>query len=104
MAGNSGYNMGVTSSPDTQRASSQDRLDLAGQAILNLLHKAAGVAEANTRRVEEIAQTLSARLRAVENKNAELEAENQRCRERSKRAEHWLLRIHSEIQENLIRE
>jgi hypothetical protein len=90
---------------ETQRASSQteDRLDLAGQAILNLLHKAAGAAEGNTRRAGEIAQTLSAQLRASENKNVELQAENQRCRERSERAERWLRRIHSEIQENLIR-
>jgi len=36
-------------------------------------------------------------------KIAELEAENRLYRERSERAEEWLRRIYSEIQDNLIR-
>ncbi len=81
----------------------QDQLDLAGQAILSLLDKAAGAAEANTRRAVETVQELSGQLRAAENKIAELEAENHLYRERSERAEQWLRRIYSEIQDNLIR-
>jgi hypothetical protein len=90
---------------ETENTLSQrkDQLDLAGQAILSLLHKAAEAAEENTRRAVETAQKLSGQLRAVENRIAELEAENHVYRERSERAEEWLRRKYSEIQENLIR-
>ena len=81
----------------------QDQLDLAGQAILSLLDKAARAAEASTRRAVETAQELSGQLRAAENRIAELEAENHLYRERSERAEEWLRRIYSEIQDNLVR-
>ena len=37
-----------------------DQLDSAGRAILNLLHKAAGAAEANSRQALETAQTSQA--------------------------------------------
>jgi chromosome segregation ATPase len=82
----------------------KDQLDLAGQAILNLLDKAAGAAEANTRRAVETVQELSGQLRAAENRIAELEAENQLYRDRLERAEEWLRRIYSEIQGRFIRE
>jgi hypothetical protein len=91
---------------DTESAPSRrkDQLDLAGQAILSLLEKAADAAEANSRRAVETTQQLSAQLRAAENKIAKLEAENQLYRDRSRRAEEWLRRIYSEIQESFIRE
>jgi len=53
------------------------QLDSAGQAILKLLHKAAGVAEANIRQALETAQKLSHQLHAAQNRIAELEAEIQ---------------------------
>jgi hypothetical protein len=40
----------------------------------NLLHKATGVAEANSRRALETAQKFSSQLRAAEDRIAELEA------------------------------
>ena len=48
-------------SRDRDSAASNDssQLDSAGQAILKLLHKAAGVAEANSRHALETAQKLS---------------------------------------------
>ena len=52
-----------------------DQLDKAGQTILSLLHKAAGVAEENSRHALDMAQKLSHQLRAAENRIAELEAE-----------------------------
>jgi hypothetical protein len=52
-----------------------DQLDKAGQTILQLLHRAAGVAEENSRHVVETAQKLSHQLRAAEDRIAELEAE-----------------------------
>ena len=66
------------------------QLDFAGRAILQLLHKAAGTAEANSRHALETAQSLSSQLRAAEDRVAELEAEVHQYRERAERAEEWL--------------
>ena len=52
-----------------------DQLDLAGQSILRLLHKAAGVAEENSRHALGMAEKLSQQLRAAEGRLAEMEAE-----------------------------
>ena len=43
-----------------------DHLDRAGQTIMHLLNKAAGVAEENSRNAIEMAQRLSDQLRAAE--------------------------------------
>ena len=51
------------------------QLDRAGQTILQLLHKAAGVAEANSKHALDMAQKLSHQLRTAEDRIAELEAE-----------------------------
>src|SRR5262249_14962356 len=79
-----------------------DQLDSAGQAILKLLHKAAGATEANSRQALEAAQRLSSQLRAAEDRIAELEAEVQQDRERAERAENWLHKISAEIEDRLI--
>ena len=47
----------------------------AGQAILNLLHKAADTAEANSRQALETAQKLSSQLEAAKDRIARLESE-----------------------------
>ena len=52
-----------------------DQVDKAGQTILGLLHKAAGVAEANSQHALDMAQEISHQLRAAEDRIAELEAE-----------------------------
>jgi hypothetical protein len=85
-------------------ASSKDasQLDSAGEAILGLLHKAAGAAEAHSRQVLEMAQKLSSQLRAAEDRMVELEAEVQHYRGKSERAEEWLSRISTEIEDRLI--
>ena len=81
-----------------------DQLDSAGQAILKLLHKAAGAAEANSREALETAQQLSSQLRAAAERIAELEAEIHHYREKSERAEEWLRKISMEIEDRLISE
>jgi hypothetical protein len=48
-----------------------DQLDGAGQTILQLLNKAAGIAEENSRYTTEMAQRLSGKLRAAEGRIAE---------------------------------
>ena len=81
-----------------------DQLDKAGQTILKLLHKAAGVAEQNSRHALDMAQKLSHQLRAAEDRIAELEAEVDLHREKSDRAEQWLHKVYTEIEERFIRQ
>ena len=57
------------------RTATTVRLDKAGQTILQLLNKAADVAEQNSRHAIDTAQRLSHQLRAAEDRIAELEAE-----------------------------
>jgi hypothetical protein len=85
------------SSPDDA-----DQLDKAGQTILRLLHKAAGVAEENSRHALEMAQTLSNQLRAADDRIAELEAEVALYRQKSDRAEQWLHKIYTEIEDGFL--
>ena len=80
-----------------------DQLDRAGQTILQLLNKAAGVAEENSRHAIETAQRLSHQLRAAENRIAELEAEVAAYQEQAERAEQWLHRVYSAIEERFMR-
>ena len=72
--------------------------------MLKLLHKAAGAAEANSRQALATAQKLSSELHATEDRIVELEAELQHYREKSERAELWLSKISSEIEDRLINE
>ena len=80
------------------------QLDNAGQAIMRLLHKAAGVAEANGQHALDMAQKLSHQLRAAEDRIAELEADVQTYQERADRAEQWLHKIYTDVEERFIRQ
>ena len=81
-----------------------DQLDRAGQTILQLLHKAAGVAEENSRHALDMAQKLSHQLRATEDRVAELEAEVQLYRDKADRAEQWLHKVYTEIEDRFLRQ
>jgi DNA repair exonuclease SbcCD ATPase subunit len=81
-----------------------DQLDKAGQTVLQLLHRAAGVAEDNSRHALEMAQEFSQQLRAAEERIAELEAEIDTYRDRADRAEQWLHRVYSEIENRFLRQ
>ena len=87
---------------DSATSNGASQLDSAGQAILKLLHRAAGAAEANSRQALETAQKLSSQLRAAEDRITDLEAEVQHYREKSERAEEWLSKISTEIEDRLI--
>jgi hypothetical protein len=52
-----------------------DQLDTAGRTILDLLHKAAGVAEENSKHALDMAQKLSQQLRVAEDRVGELGAD-----------------------------
>ena len=81
-----------------------DQLDRAGQTILNMLHNAANLAEANSQHALDMAQKLSHQLRAAEARIAELEAEGKSYQERAERAEQWLHRIYSEIEDRFLKQ
>ena len=83
-------------------APNADQLDQAGHTILQLLHKAAGVAEENSRTALDTAQKLSDQLRDAEDRIAELEAELVEHRNRAERAEQWLHRVYTEIQDRFL--
>ena len=89
--------------PDTG-SNGGDQLDKAGQSILRLLHKAAGVAEENSRHAVDMAQKLSHQLRAAEHRIAELEAEAEAYRGRAERAEQWLHKVYTEIEDRFLRQ
>src|SRR5262249_3708280 len=89
---------------DRAATSDGDQLESAGQAILKLLHKAAGATEANSRQALATAQKLASQLRAAEDRITELEAEVHHYREKSERAEDWLRRISAEIEDRLFNE
>jgi molecular chaperone GrpE (heat shock protein) len=80
-----------------------NELDKAGQTILQLLHRAAGVVENNNRQALETAQKLSHQLRSAEDRIAELEAEVESYRERAERAEQWLHTVYTEIENRFLR-
>ena len=84
-------------------ADSTDQLDRAGQTILNMLQNAANLAEANSQHALDMAQRLSHQLRAAEARIAELEAEGQSYQDRAERAEQWLHRIYSEIEDRFLK-
>ena len=83
---------------------SADQLDNAGHTILRLLHKAAGVAEANSHHALEMAQKLSHQLRAAEDRIAELEAEVEIYRDKADRAELWLHKVYTEIEDRFLQQ
>jgi molecular chaperone GrpE (heat shock protein) len=103
----------MTDQPDSEmgtgiapaaKATAISELDSAGEAILKLLHKAADVADANSRQAFDTAQKLANQLREAEHQIAELQAEVQRYRDRSERAEQWLRRIYKDIEDRLVRQ
>ena len=84
-------------------------LDKAGesptpQSWRKLLHKAAGVAEQNSQHALDMAQKLSHQLSAAEQRVADLEAEVERHRDRAERAEQWLHKVYSEIEDRFLRQ
>jgi hypothetical protein len=103
MSNQSESDSAISHNRDCAASNDGSQLDSAGQAILKLLHKAAGVAEANSRHALETAQNLSRQLREAENRIAELEGESQVYRQKAEHAEQWLHKISTEIEERLIR-
>jgi hypothetical protein len=95
--------------PAAESGESEDRVGRPGDKILTLLRKATDLAEGNSRFAVEIARNLAFqlevakdRLAELERRVPELEAAVQFYRNKSERAEEWLSKISSEIQERVI--
>jgi hypothetical protein len=105
-----GHRNNATSSPEVvpfARAAQSaqgdnDQLDKAGQTILQLLNRAAGVAEENSRHAIDMAQKLSHQLRAAEDRITEMESDVAAHQERADRAEQWLHKVYTEIEDRLL--
>jgi hypothetical protein len=104
MSSNSSSEFPISRDEDGVASNGATQLDSAGEAILRLLHKAAGAVEANSRQALETAEKLSRQLREAEDRIAELEAENQLYRAKSERAEEWLHRVYAEVRDQLFRQ
>jgi septal ring factor EnvC (AmiA/AmiB activator) len=83
----------------TETADIADRLDVAGQNVLALLHQAAEVSEEDYNHAVDVAQKLSHQLRDAEERIKSLDAEVRHYRDRADRAEKWLSQIAAAIEQ-----
>ena len=81
-----------------------DPLDRSGLAIVAMLQDAVNVAKDNCERAMDIAHKLSLKLREAEDRIAQLEGDIHHYQERAARAEKWMSRIHSEIEDRFFKE
>lgn len=96
---------------EQQRQNDGDPLDRSGQAIVAMLQDAVNVAKQNCERAMDIAHKLSLKLREAEDRIAQLESDVRhyqdcaaRDQERAARAEKWMHRIHSEIEDRFFKD
>src|SRR5687768_14212024 len=80
-----------------------DLIDRSGHAVIALLQEAVDIAKQNCERAMDIAHKLSLQLRAAEDRVAHLEGEIRQYQERANRAEKWMHRIHSEIEDRFFK-
>ena len=98
MADYSQSELTLTRGEDSAASKDASQLDSDGTNYTQLLHKAAGAAEANSRKALETAQRLSSQLHPAQDRIAELEAELRLYREKADRAEELLSKISTEIE------
>lgn len=85
------------------RPADGDPLDQSGFAIVAMLQEAVDVAKQNCERAMDIAHKLSLKLREAEDRIAQLEGDCRHYQERAARAEKWMHRIHSEIEDRFFK-
>ena len=73
--------------------------DDAGEHIVALVQQASDMAKADCQRAMDLAQHVSSQLRAAEERARAFEEEANYFRDRAARAEEWLVRIESELQQ-----
>ena len=93
------------------RPNDSDPIDRSGLAIVGMLQQAVDVAQQNCERAMDIAHKLSLKLREAEDRIAQLEGDIRhyqdraaRDQERAARAEKWMHRIHSEIEDRFFKD
>src|SRR5215471_332695 len=101
--------MGYSRSPCNRKRETEDQVDFTGENVMKLLQQATGLAGGNNRYAVEIAQRLSdqlctaeKRVAELEARVAELEAEVKFYRDKSEKAELWLGKISSEIEDGVL--
>src|ERR1700761_5685266 len=87
---------GVGSAPDDVPIT---RAAPMGNGTDEQVDKAADMAEQNSRHAIDAAQRLSYQLRAAEQRIADLEAEAEAYRQQAERAEQWLHKVYTEIED-----
>ena len=88
--------------PRSNTRDERDPIDTVGRALVALLQEAASHSRENVDRAMTAAHKLSIQLRAAEDRIKELEGEIERLESRATRAEGWLQRIKTEIEDKLI--
>jgi len=89
---------------DQRQQNDGDPIDRSGQAIVTMLQQAVDVAQQNCERAMDIAHKLSLKLREAEDRIAQLEGQIRHYQDRADRAEKWMHRIHSEIEDRFFNE
>lgn len=86
-----------------QRQNEADPLDRSGFAIVSMLQDAVTIAKQDCERAMDVAHKLSLKLRESEDRIAQLEADCRHYQERAQRAEQWMQRIQSEIEDRFFK-
>ena len=88
--------------PKAKAVNNADPLDQAGHSVIGMLEQAAAVAAENCQHAVDVAQKISIKLRAAQDRIKDLQAETAHYQERAGRAEQWLLRISQEIEQRFL--
>lgn len=89
---------------EQQRQNDGDPIDRSGLAIVSMLQDAVDVAKQNCERAMDIAHKLSLKLREAEDRIAQMEGDIRHYQERAARAEKWMNRIQSEIEDRFFKD
>ena len=89
----------VAFGPKKGRPDSAKITDDAGQYVIALVQKASDMARADCQRAMDLVNRVSSELRAAEERARAFEEEANYFRDRAARAEQWLARIESEVQQ-----
>jgi septal ring factor EnvC (AmiA/AmiB activator) len=87
------------SSAKTQSSLSADEVDVAGQNVLALIHRAADMSDQDYNHVVDIARKLSDQLEDAKVRIRDLEADLKHYQHRTDRAEKWLAEIAADIEQ-----
>jgi hypothetical protein len=78
---------------------SADQVDVAGQNVLALLHRAAEISNEEYNHAVDVAHKLSDQLHDANERIKDLEANVQHYQHRTERAERWLIQIATDIEQ-----